>query len=216
MTSVLINGEWMFKSCAKCKFTKEITEFTKKKTNKDGLYNYCKDCVKNLNQQFYEKKRDKLLLVNKKYKEFNKEKIANQSKEYYKKNKTEILKKVEKYRKLNKEKISLREAKKRLSDPDRFEKNRLKHREWAKKNREKLCLYQRRWYQNNKEKRRAHVILSRAIKKKIIMRSDTCQECNKIAKTEGHHENYNEPLNVVWVCKKCHARKSPKTVIKIR
>ena len=33
----------------------------------------------------------------------------------------------------------------------------------------------------------------------------TCQHCGKVAKLHGHHPDYEKPLEVVWLCPKCHA-----------
>lgn len=149
------------------------------------------------------------------YREKNREALNEKSRQYYYDHREAVLKKSEKYRGENKRKISERAAIKRLSDPGRFEKNRVRHKAWSTKNREKLNEYQRKWYQNNKEKRRAHVVLHRAVKKGIIERSKTCEQCGKLAKTDGHHEDYSKPLEVKWLCKPCHMRQSPRTVIKI-
>jgi hypothetical protein len=134
-------------------------------------------------------------------------------KDYYDK-REHVLKIAAVYRDKNKQNISRREAERRLKDPERFEKDKLKHLKWSQKNRYRLNEWQRNWYQNNKEKRRAHVVLSRAIGSGKIMRPNECSECKKQCKPDGHHLDYNKPLEVVWICRACHSRKSPRTVIR--
>lgn len=148
------------------------------------------------------------------YREKNRKLLAEKARKYYYENKECVLGKRAEYREKNKEKISLKEAQKRLSDPDRFEKNKAKHFEWSSQNRERINSYQRRWYQENKEKRRAHVVLNRAVKAGSLTRPNRCSECYKICKPDGHHVDYSKPLNVIWICRACHSRKSPRTVIR--
>lgn len=58
------------------------------------------------------------------------------------------------------------------------------------------------WAKNNKIKKRAHAIVQRAIlvgeinKKPCVVCGDT--------KSEAHHENYNEPMNIVFYCRQHH------------
>lgn len=160
---------------------------------------------------------DKLknLEKNREYKRKNREKLNQQAKEYYYKNREEVLRKATIFRDKNREKISHREALKRISDKDRFEKNRQKHLSWAKENRDVLSAYQREWYQKNKEKRRAHVVLHRAINSGKIERPNICSQCSKECKPDGHHKDYNKPLEVVWLCRACHSRESPRTKIHV-
>jgi hypothetical protein len=40
-----------------------------------------------------------------------------------------------------------------------------------------------------------------------LVRPEECYECLTSTPTEAHHEDYSLPLTVVWLCKKCHARK---------
>jgi transposase-like protein len=54
-------------------------------------------------------------------------------------------------------------------------------------------------------------IVERAIKKGLIERPQICQECsttcapvNNRPQIEAHHDDYNHPLNVRWLCRKCH------------
>ena len=46
-----------------------------------------------------------------------------------------------------------------------------------------------------------------ALKNKILIRPKVCSECGKECKPDGHHSNYGELLNVVWLCRSCHAKK---------
>lgn len=202
------------KECRCCKIEKLEDHFTKRSSNSDGLYSYCKECNRKKNKERYEKNSSVYLEKNRKYKRKNKEYLREKSKIYYEKNRKTCLEKTKLFREKNKPKISLKEAFKRLSDKDRFEKNRKSHLEWSKDNREKLNKYQRDWYQKNKEKRRAHVILNRAVNSGKVMRPKSCSECNKNCKPDGHHEDYSKPLDVVWICRACHSRKSPRTILR--
>lgn len=44
----------------------------------------------------------------------------------------------------------------------------------------------------------AHVYMKRG---KIIKKS--CEKCGNI-NSQMHHPNYNEPLNIIWLCRPCH------------
>jgi hypothetical protein len=35
---------------------------------------------------------------------------------------------------------------------------------------------------------------------------DKCQACGKTGRLVSHHENYDRPLAVQWLCRSCHSR----------
>ncbi len=47
-------------------------------------------------------------------------------------------------------------------------------------------------------------VLNHAVQDGKFGRSVFCEECGLPTKTEGHHEDYSKPLNVNWLCRKCH------------
>lgn len=57
-----------------------------------------------------------------------------------------------------------------------------------------------------------HNITERAIERGILVRPDICENCNKKPTEyvngrngiEAHHDDYNKPLAVRWLCKDCH------------
>jgi len=48
-------------------------------------------------------------------------------------------------------------------------------------------------------------LFSRAIIEKRIERVDVCELCASTNKVQGHHSDYDQPLNVRWLCPKCHS-----------
>lgn len=53
--------------------------------------------------------------------------------------------------------------------------------------------------------------LEQAIERGGILRPERCQECGSNDKfsdgrtaIQGHHTDYNKPLEVMWLCQKCH------------
>lgn len=70
---------------------KELSEFYKDKSRKDGFHFYCKKCA---------------IIRAELYRENNKEKCSTTSQEYYQKNKEKVLTRQKQYQQLNKKRIS--------------------------------------------------------------------------------------------------------------
>lgn len=45
-----------------------------------------------------------------------------------------------------------------------------------------------------------------AVRCGVVIKPKHCEDCGKKAKTQGHHEDYSQPLEVIWLCSKCHNR----------
>ena len=52
---------------------------------------------------------------------------------------------------------------------------------------------------------RIHNIVELAVEKGILIRPVHCEKCGTAdSKINGHHADYNKPLEVDWLCSKCH------------
>ena len=60
----------------------------------------------------------------------------------------------------------------------------------------------------NPEKYKARTIVRGAIRNGSLVRKN-CSVCGD-KKSQAHHPNYNEPLNVVWLCSACHGKEHRK------
>jgi hypothetical protein len=60
------------------------------------------------------------------------------------------------------------------------------------------------WRLNNPVAYSAHTAVSNAVRDGRLKKLP-CEFCGEI-KVHAHHKNYLEPLNVVWLCAKCHHR----------
>jgi len=74
------------KCCGKCGENKPLTEYYKQKSNKDGLYTYCKSCKYNQQREWFNKNREENLEYHARYRQENKEKIDSQIAEWHEKN----------------------------------------------------------------------------------------------------------------------------------
>ena len=79
---------------------------------------------------------------------------------------------------------------------------------WSKANPQKLKLKRLR----HPEKYRARYILNNAIKSKEIVKPKTCERCGGTGRIHGHHDNYQEPLTVIWLCASCHRKRHKENV----
>ena len=60
----------------------------------------------------------------------------------------------------------------------------------------------RKWAENNPEKRRAHEMVKDAIRRGDLIKQN-CEGCGE-NKVEAHHDDYTKPLDVRWLCRRCH------------
>jgi len=128
------------KVCSKCKENKNICEFGKLKSSKDGYRYFCKKCRNNIEKTYegdnvlerkkkwrnnnkekiknhYQETKQTILDYQKKYREENLGKIKERKKKYYNINKKEILDKNKIYRKNTKNIRNIYESKKKKNDP---------------------------------------------------------------------------------------------------
>jgi len=59
------------------------------------------------------------------------------------------------------------------------------------------------WLLENKLKEKAHQAVNYAIQTKKLIRQP-CEKCGTTEHVVAHHEDYNKPLDVVWLCKHHH------------
>jgi hypothetical protein len=88
------------------------------------------------------------------------------------------------------------------------EKNRDRTKAWKQANPEKNLAHFKTYKQNNPEKYAAHNAVNNAIKRGDLPQVSTCDcvDCD-VPAVEYHHEDYSKPLEVVALCKKCHAKR---------
>lgn len=90
------------------------------------------------------------------------------------------------------------------SDPERFKasarKRRDQHPESDLETRLRAC-------GKNPSKKNAQMAIDAALRCGALVKPDVCYGCGKPATgrhLDAHHHDYGKPLEVVWLCKKCH------------
>lgn len=167
------------KKCTGCKIEKDEINFGKHKKTKDGLNEKCKECCK---------ARSKITI--------HSEKAIENRKKYraeWQKRKRPILN--ARLRDRYKEKIEecREQSKIRTRKYLQSEKGKAKHLETTK-------LY----VESNPEKISAQRKVRSAIKSGKLKRPLHCEICKIESHVHGHHEDYSKPLEVIWMCSKCH------------
>ena len=126
------------------------------------------------------------------------EKNPTKDKEYYEANKEKILADQKEKRAVLREDPEWR-ARQNTYDKKyregRTEEQRQRRRDWERE-------YNQR--PDVKKRKDANQYVKLAIKFGDLTRPDTCDRCGKECKPEAHHEDYDKPLDVMWLCKECH------------
>ena len=99
------------------------------------------------------------------------------------------------FRENNKDKLRINRRKRTGAQPKRYCTDPIK-----RKRNEDMYRSQRKF----PEKRAARQFLSSYIRSGKIVKPDTCDKCLKTGRVEGHHDDYTKPLEVKWLCKRCH------------
>jgi len=130
------------------------------------------------------------------------------------------------WRKDNRERLNARARERMKTDPDYQEERKLTHRAWGRKHAEHKREYEKRQRGKHPEgykARRSRYALENPEKIKLLARTrqkvyyylkkgkitkpDKCQWCGAIGgKLEAAHKDYNQPLEVVWLCRHCHRK----------
>ena len=88
------------------------------------------------------------------------------------------------------------------------EENREKHREHCRKSNllhaSERAEYTKQYRKNNPDKYKATSRINHLVEKGKLAKPMACEVCGKVGRVEAHHANYSKPLDVIWVCKKCH------------
>jgi hypothetical protein len=176
------------KRCYRCEQTKDLLEFNKDQTSKDGYGFDCKKCRSEFRKKRRKENPEHYKEMQRKNLERNREAIRSSQKKHILENRQEILAKRRKNYEENKIEITERENKRRKSP---------EFRQYARN-------YQQKLRDERKELISAWQKVSRAIKNGKMIRAGKCQICGSERKIEAHHADYTKPLEVQWLCKKCH------------
>ena len=177
------------KKCFKCNIEKELSEFYKHSRMADGHLNKCKECTK---------KDVKIRCYNEpdKIREYEHKRQQNPER--------------------RKRKVQYQKNQK-LKDPERFLeykrksilKNPKNSRERQRKYRQNNPDWQRKIRERNPEQYKARVMVNNAIRDGRLNK-EPCKNCGSTKRLQAHHEDYSKPLDVKWLCNKCHIIKHGK------
>jgi len=63
---------------------------------------------------------------------------------------------------------------------------------------------------DNRARNKINKMVQNAVKKGVLWKSTYCQDCGVFATEKplsAHHEDYNKPYSVEWLCNKCHGKR---------
>ena len=102
-----------------------------------------------------------------------------------------------------------------VAEEKKFRENLVK-KQWKEKHPELVKSYRRKWNKANREyyaMRQKRIDGIARIKIRDLLRSGKIQKDKKCSvckisdtRIEAHHPDYGNPLDVVWVCRLCHAK----------
>ena len=115
-----------------------------------------------------------------------------------------VIVRVRKHRQANIDRIRAYDRK-RATDPHRIA-ARVSYYERMKnepENKKRRRQQNREWRDRNRLARTCHIAVNNALRDGKIIRGDRCEKCGT-SKPEAHHEDYEAPFDITWLCRPCH------------
>lgn len=166
----------MERKCKKCQETKNIEYFTKDKRNSCGRGYECYECHRLRNREYSKRMPDEV---------YNRK----------------LLKRSE-YGKNNREKINARLREKARENPEKIKEKAKKYRESHKM---EMRQYADKWREKNWKKVLAQSVVQDHVNRGNLTRPEKCPICkSEDYRIEAHHYDYDKPLEIMWLCQKCH------------
>jgi ribosomal protein S27AE len=75
---------------------------------------------------------------------------------------------------------------------------------YRRANRESINLNMKDYLVRNPEKKRARREAYLATLNGDLVRPTTCSRCGLLDDIQAHHDDYSRPLDVIWLCPRCH------------
>ncbi len=93
----------------------------------------------------------------------------------------------------------------------RTEERKAINRERGKKRSREYAHLKKEWQKRNSHKRQAHIKVGSALRVGTLKKPKRCFDCKKrCERLHGHHDDYSKPLEVIWLCVSCHAKRHRK------
>lgn len=170
------------KLCTRCDTEKSRDKFGKNSAKEDGLQSYCAECIKEYlknrgrtKPEGWERKTADMSAYQRGYRERNREELREKRKVWLKEH-PEYEK--AKYKKRSERKLTLRKEDRGFGIGIKLTEEEVKHHAKAKQ-------------------------IVRSALRNGILEKLPCFVCGE-GNVEGHHPDYDSPLDVVWLCRKHH------------
>lgn len=76
--------------------------------------------------------------------------------------------------------------------------------EYREKNKERVKIKERGYARKRIKKHPQKIIARNKARQIKIPKNQICEECKIKKATEKHHEDYDKPLEIKFLCRKCH------------
>lgn len=169
-----------YKRCPKCEESKDVADFYRNRARHDGLSSYCKSCMNQSSAKWRKNNPDRQAEIEKRYEQAHPGRRREISERYAERHPEGRLEAGRRYVKRHPDRIAARVKRERKANPKIF---------------------------------KARKALTGAVERGAVLKPTSCEDCERELEARlihGHHADYSRPLDVEWLCARCHATRHPR------